>query len=165
MSLVGTMWKSKMHDIRVEVTVDEDNWIGIKEDDTENVHYMQRDRLVRKYDQMDMVNHPPHYLGNGSGVECIDVTEHMSFVLGNALKYIWRYENRGKSFLDLRKAKWYLRHALDNGHAATPPFKARELLNDVIKHEPMGLRRSLLLNICDGNLLMAIQSIDSELAR
>ena len=38
----------------------------------------------------DMVNHPPHYTNHPSGVECIQITEHMNFCLGNALKYIWR---------------------------------------------------------------------------
>lgn len=55
----------------------------------------------------DNVNHPKHYNSHPSGVECIDVAEHMSFNLGNALKYIWRHE--GKNGLeDLRKARWYI---------------------------------------------------------
>lgn len=38
----------------------------------------------------DAVNHPRHYTTHPSGVECIQVTEHMAFNLGNAVKYIWR---------------------------------------------------------------------------
>ena len=36
----------------------------------------------------DPVNHPPHYNGHPSGVECITIVEHMGFNLGNAIKYI-----------------------------------------------------------------------------
>jgi hypothetical protein len=38
--------------------------------------------------EADAVNHPPHYTSHPSGVECIQVTEHMGFCLGNAVKYI-----------------------------------------------------------------------------
>ena len=34
----------------------------------------------------DNVNHPEHYNSHLSGVECIDIAEHMTFNLGNALK-------------------------------------------------------------------------------
>ena len=33
---------------------------------------------------------PNHYKSHPSGIECIQVTEHMGFNLGNAIKYIWR---------------------------------------------------------------------------
>lgn len=56
----------------------------------------------------DMVNHPPHYIGHPSGVECITITRHMNFNLGNALKYIWRAGNKGSMVEDLKKAAWYL---------------------------------------------------------
>ena len=56
----------------------------------------------------DSVNRPAHYLGHPSGVECIDVTEHMGFCLGNAVKYIWRSGLKGDAVEDLRKARWYL---------------------------------------------------------
>lgn len=56
----------------------------------------------------DNVNHPPHYLGHPSGVECIQITEHMGFNLGNALKYIWRADLKGAALEDLRKAIWYI---------------------------------------------------------
>ena len=36
----------------------------------------------------DPVNHPKHYTSHPSGIECIQVTEHMNFCLGSATKYI-----------------------------------------------------------------------------
>ena len=56
----------------------------------------------------DPVNHPAHYTGHPSGVECITVTEHMNFCLGNAMKYIWRAGEKGDALEDLKKARWYI---------------------------------------------------------
>jgi hypothetical protein len=58
----------------------------------------------------DLVNHPPHYMKHPSGVECIQITEHMNFNVGNATKYIWRAgEKDGTSAVtDLSKARWYI---------------------------------------------------------
>lgn len=57
----------------------------------------------------DVVNHPKHYTQHPSGVECIQITEHMNFCLGNALKYIWRAGLKvDDPVQDLRKAVWYL---------------------------------------------------------
>lgn len=56
----------------------------------------------------DSVNHPQHYTSHPSGIECIQVTEHMGFCLGNAVKYIWRADLKHDAIEDLRKARWYL---------------------------------------------------------
>ena len=56
----------------------------------------------------DAVNHPPHYTSHPSGVECIQITEHMSFCVGNAIKYLWRADEKGKAVEDLKKARWYI---------------------------------------------------------
>ena len=52
---------------------------------------------------------PDHYKNHPSGVECIQITEHMGFNLGNAIKYIWRADLKHTTPLeDLQKARWYL---------------------------------------------------------
>lgn len=56
----------------------------------------------------DPVNHPKHYTEHPSGVECITITEHMGFCLGNAVKYIWRADLKNDAIEDLKKARWYL---------------------------------------------------------
>jgi len=56
----------------------------------------------------DAVDRPKHYTNHPSGVECIEVTEHMGFCLGNAVKYIWRADLKGNALKDLRKAIWYI---------------------------------------------------------
>ena len=61
---------------------------------------------------MSEVNHPKHYVSHPSGIECIQVTEHMNFCLGNAIKYIWRADLKGKDIQDLEKAVWYLQREI-----------------------------------------------------
>jgi len=56
----------------------------------------------------DSINHPPHYTAHPSGVECIEITEHMNFNIGNAVKYLWRCGQKGALLDDLRKARWYV---------------------------------------------------------
>lgn len=56
----------------------------------------------------DPVNHPKHYTEHPSGVECIQITEHMGFCLGNAIKYIWRADLKNDAIEDLKKARWYI---------------------------------------------------------
>lgn len=58
--------------------------------------------------QREAVNHPDHYNANPSGVEAIDVIEHMTFNVGNAVKYLWRADHKGKQIEDLKKARWYI---------------------------------------------------------
>lgn len=56
----------------------------------------------------DKIN-PSHYRSHPSGVECIEIAEHMSFCLGNCQKYLWRAGLKTSDPLeDLKKARWYL---------------------------------------------------------
>lgn len=61
--------------------------------------------------QPDLVNHPPHYTNHPSGVECIQITEHMGFLMGNAMKYLWRADLKN-GIEDLEKAAWYIQREI-----------------------------------------------------
>lgn len=62
------------------------------------------------------VSHPSHYCSHPSGIECIEVTRHYCFSIGNAIKYLWRaglkqsasLSNREKEVEDLNKSIWYI---------------------------------------------------------
>jgi len=60
----------------------------------------------------DKVNQPAHYNSHPSGIECIQITEHMNFNLGNAIKYIWRHGLKGRAIQDLKKAAWYIQREI-----------------------------------------------------
>lgn len=55
----------------------------------------------------DPIN-PAHYRRHPSGIECIEVTRHMNFNVGNAIKYLWRYMDKGNPIENLKKAQWYI---------------------------------------------------------
>ena len=81
---------------------------------------MSEPYIYREYDWLnnikkenDPVNHPKHYTEHPSGVECIQITEHMNFCLGNAVKYIWRADLKHDAIEDLEKAIWYIQRELD----------------------------------------------------
>ena len=75
----------------------------------------------------DPVNHPKHYTEHPSGVECIEITEHMNFCVGNAIKYLWRAGLKGEQVEDLRKARWYIDREITRilNNADEPPFMKR----------------------------------------
>jgi len=65
------------------------------------------------YEEEDMVGAPRHY--NTGNIECIEaIEESMSshafkgYLKGNCMKYLWRYDYKGKQVEDLQKAQWYL---------------------------------------------------------
>lgn len=65
----------------------------------------------------DTVNHPTHYTGRNIGYECIDITQHQDFCVGNAIKYLWRYKDKGNPAEDLKKARWYAHRAMERQEA------------------------------------------------
>ena len=71
---------------------------------------------------MNNINHPLHYNSHPSGIECIEVARHMSFNLGNVIKYIWRHGKKlsetnpdqlSNAIEDLEKAAWYLQNEIE----------------------------------------------------
>lgn len=68
--------------------------------------------------KVDMVNHPSHYtwLKEKCGIEVIDITRHLDFCIGNAVKYLLRagykteegYSTIQKTVEDLQKAIFYI---------------------------------------------------------
>lgn len=68
------------------------------------------------------VEHPAWYTSHPSGIECIQITEHYNFCIGNAIKYLWRAGLKQdtdmtatqKEVEDLKKAIWYINRHIDN---------------------------------------------------
>lgn len=80
----------------------------------------------------DLVNHPPHYSAHPSGVECIVITEHYNFNVGNAIKYLWRagLKEGTDPVEDLKKAAWYVNREIErlsSGHLPGHRPRGQEL--------------------------------------
>jgi len=75
------------------------------------------DDVCKQYslnNEQETVNHPSHYNESPAKcsacahpIECIDVVRHRQFNIGNAIKYLWRWEHKG-GIEDLKKAIWYI---------------------------------------------------------
>jgi hypothetical protein len=69
--------------------------------------------------KIDQVNCPSHY--NKGDVECIEAIKSATVgkkgieavCVANVIKYLWRYEEKGKPLQDVQKAKWYLEKLLN----------------------------------------------------
>ena len=57
----------------------------------------------------DNVNHPKHYVEASVRVEPIDLLRYAPFDLGCAMKYLIRFDKKGRPVEDLQKAIWYLK--------------------------------------------------------
>lgn len=80
----------------------------------------QKDQALAKREESwvmapipDVVNHPAHYTSHPSGIEAIQITEHMSFLMGNAMKYLWRADLKN-GVEDLEKAVFYIKREIEN---------------------------------------------------
>lgn len=101
---VGIRYTGKQHSTRVNL----DYW------DDESV--LVEDVPVEDEPTADEVSHPSHYTSDPSGVECIQITRHRNFNVGNAFKYLWRaglkedadLSAQEKEIQDLKKARWYI---------------------------------------------------------
>jgi hypothetical protein len=73
--------------------------------------------------QPDNIN-PQHYRQHPSGVECIEVTQHCNFCIGNAIKYLWRAGLKGDAVEDLKKAAWYIDREIKRREASDESAKS-----------------------------------------
>jgi len=66
----------------------------------------------------DLVNSPPHYAADDA-IECIDAIQaalgdgFKYYLQGNCLKYLWRFNLKGKPEQDLLKLQWYLNRLIE----------------------------------------------------
>ena len=86
------------------------NKLNVDDMYTEMTDFLKTNIINDEMKNEDAVNHPRHYTGHPSGVECIAITRHMSFNLGNVVKYLWRAgkKDSSKELEDLKKARFYL---------------------------------------------------------
>jgi hypothetical protein len=92
----------------LEQQMKESSWIGPVKKST-------AERLLPRFDPVDK---PEHY--NSGKVECIEAIkasmseeEYKGYLKGNTIKYLWRYQYKGKPVQDLKKAQWYLNKLIE----------------------------------------------------
>ena len=113
----------------------------------------------------DAVSHPRHYVSHESDVECLTVTRNLTFICGNAVKYVWRADLKN-GLEDLMKARFYLREAVDWGDEVFISGRSRNiavrLLDRVIEHED-GDRRDFFVALRAGHRPLMLAAVERML--
>ena len=99
----------------------------------------------------DNVNHPSHYtwLKDKCGIEVIDITRHLDFDTGNAVKYLLRAGHKSESDMtqlektveDFEKAEWYVQDKINMLLMDLYEQSGSELTFDEWKKERMSGRK------------------------
>lgn len=117
----------------------------------------------------DDINHPKHYAGYPASIECIDITRHLNFQLGNAVKYIWRAGKKGgleKEIEDLKKAEWYLGDQCDAPGPDGNEGIARIIFSLIPRRAfDSPLRHSLIEDVLYGRFDEACDSLEAWIAK
>lgn len=119
----------------------------------------------------DVIQKARHYNLHPSGVECIEIVRHLNFNLGNAMKYLWRHEDKENSEQDIEKAIYYLKNELSlredfdgtQVHRLPDPVRAR--LDLWLASEPNSWRRTAVEVISfqyTGNIRYALECIENR---
>lgn len=77
--------------------------------------------------EFDPVQRPEHYNRHPSGVQPIDLAEHLTYNFGSALKYCWRRDLKGATRQDLEKALWFLQRQ-DRLLCLLPAYPTRQMV-------------------------------------
>lgn len=99
------------------------------------------------------VEHPAHYNLHPSGIEAIQVIEHLTGNLFNTVKYIWRADHKGKTVEDIQKALWYIKRELVRHVTELPtvPQYVYEYTDRYVAAEPDKLRASIVFMSVDAH--------------
>lgn len=114
---------------------------------------------------INTIDHPEHYTSRDIGYECIDLTQYQTFCTGNAIKYLWRYQSKGKPLEDLEKARWYAYRAstrqetvnLEDGHCKT--------ILDKLVEATTGYESALWCGLRKNNWLITLGTLDVMIER
>lgn len=113
----------------------------------------------------DTIDHPAHYNGRGIGYECIDITQHQNFCVGNTIKYLWRYQDKGKPIEDLKKARWYAHWAMKRQETIDLEDRhCRTILRRLIE-TTVGYESAAWYGLLKNEWRIVLSSLDAMLAR
>lgn len=103
----------------------------------------------------DSINFPAHYTASPAccsncktTIECIDVTRHHNFSIGNAIKYLWRAGLKGSKVEDLKKAIWYIQDEIKQQESKSSPIGEKHPYT--IHHDQSPSIEKILMAACKG---------------
>lgn len=105
------------------------------------------------------IDHPTHYTSRNIGYECIAITKYQYFCAGNAIKYLWRYKDKGNPIEDLMKARWYARKAATR-HEQTYTTSTCGIILHKLVQSTAGLERAAWHGIRTSDWHTVIKALD-----
>ena len=105
------------------------------------------------------IDHPTHYTSRNIGYECIPLVKYQYFCTGNAIKYLWRYKDKGNPIEDLMKARWHERIA-DTRHEHTYTTSTCGIILHKLLHSSAGLERAAWHGIHTSDWHTVIKTLD-----
>lgn len=117
----------------------------------------------------DPVNHPSHYTSHparckcGEPIECIQITEHMGFNLGNATKYIWRCDLKKDAIEDLKKTRWYIDREIEKREKELSALEATKYAHPAAGNIVFNM--PLVNNIDPANIVAVTSDVLTKAAR
>ena len=111
------------------------------------------------------VDHPEHYTDRNIGYECIDLAAYQTFCVGNAIKYLWRFRDKGKPLEDLQKSRWYAHRASMNGEAVLHAFGDCDNILCALVESTKGFERVAWQGFDQSDWHMVIEALDRMIER
>ena len=117
----------------------------------------------------DMVNEPPHYK-DASGIECIEVTQHMRFCEGSSFYYVYQAGCKGSLIEDLKTAAWYAerswkRNKCRNNRVHWLVQRKGEAIADSRDKQGQPFIAEVMRNIINNRYWQAYDSLMTEIER
>lgn len=168
------IWTNADGEVVVEVidvaTNEHGETIVTTEEDDGEIQYDDIDYFLANYKpKADMVNNPPHYK-DASGIECIEVTQHMRFCEGNSFKYVYRAGSKGNLIEDLKKAAWYAERSWNRSRSGNDRIhwlvqRKGEAIADSKEKQGKTFIAEVMRNIVNNRWWQAYDSLMTEIER
>lgn len=113
----------------------------------------------------DTIDHPAHYTGRGIGYECVDITQHQNFCVGNVIKYLWRYKDKGNPVEDLKKARWYAHRAMKRQETINLEDRHCEIILRKLIEATVGYESAAWYGLLKNEWRIVLSSLDAMLER
>lgn len=111
------------------------------------------------------IDHPTHYTSRNVGYECIDIAQYQAFCTGNTIKYLWRYQDKGKPLEDLEKARWYAHRAMKMQETITLEHGHCETILRRLIETTTGYESAAWYGLLKNEWLIVLSSLDAMLER
>lgn len=114
----------------------------------------------------DPVNHPTHY--EQGPFECIELTQYFDFCIGNAIKYVWRHQFKGKPVEDLKKAQWYIQREIQrtgSDRTLAPTWRKQWWMLNQLERLDWAQAKRFWFALHEGNLQWTLDALNQMIER